>query len=449
MVSPLLKSRLGLKLNGSFHENLVVLDKIEQGITMTSPTTAKSLNKACACQTLDSSLLQKQLEEMFDDIALNRPNLFSSTAVFVSSDEVRRIEEIISSVEKVIALPQFQEEVLSLSPSSAHAKHGPHGVFMGYDFHLSERGPQLIEINTNAGGALLNIELARAQIACCSDVIWNLDLPHKLGEMEKVLYEMFLQEWHTQRNSPLRTLAIVDTDPINQYLYPEFKLFQNLFTRFGIKTFIADPKEFSFQDGKLLLGQEEIDFVYNRLTDFYLMDSTSKSLLEAYQSQSIVLSPNPFHHALYANKFNLITLSSEEELSRLGVSEENKRILTSGIPETMKVLTENSEQLWKERKSYFFKPNSGYGSKATYRGDKLTHRVWNEILQGEYVAQKIAPPSQRVISLDGKKHDLKLDLRAYVYRGSVQLLASRLYSGQTTNFRTPGGGFAPVFIAPE
>jgi len=27
----------------------------------------------------------------------------------------------------------------------------------------------------------------------------------------------------------------------------------------------------------------------------------------------------------------------------------------------------------------------------------------------------------------------------------VQWVAARLYQGQTTNFRTPGGGFAPVY----
>ena len=42
---------------------------------------------------------------------------------------------------------------------------------------------------------------------------------------------------------------------------------------------------------------------------------------------------------------------------------------------------------------------------------------------------------------------MKADIRAFVYQGSVQLFAARLYQGQTTNFRTPGGGFAPVFAA--
>ena len=40
---------------------------------------------------------------------------------------------------------------------------------------------------------------------------------------------------------------------------------------------------------------------------------------------------------------------------------------------------------------------------------------------------------------------LKFDLRCYAYDGRVQFTAARLYQGQTTNFRTPGGGFAPVF----
>jgi hypothetical protein len=29
------------------------------------------------------------------------------------------------------------------------------------------------------------------------------------------------------------------------------------------------------------------------------------------------------------------------------------------------------------------------------------------------------------------------------------LTAARLYQGQTTNFRTPGGGFAPVYVVSE
>jgi hypothetical protein len=51
--------------------------------------------------------------------------------------------------------------------------------------------------------------------------------------------------------------------------------------------------------------------------------------------------------------------------------------------------------------------------------------------------------------VDGQTVRLKLDLRAYGYRGQVQLLAARTWAGQTTNFRTEGGGFSPVVVLPE
>jgi hypothetical protein len=44
---------------------------------------------------------------------------------------------------------------------------------------------------------------------------------------------------------------------------------------------------------------------------------------------------------------------------------------------------------------------------------------------------------------------MKYDLRAYTYDGAVQWTAARLYRGQTTNFRTPGGGFAPVYSSAD
>lgn len=55
-------------------------------------------------------------------------------------------------------------------------------------------------------------------------------------------------------------------------------------------------------------------------------------------------------------------------------------------------------------------------------------------------------PGERHLNAD---QPLKIDIRNYVYDGQVQLVAARLYQGQTTNFRTPGGGFAPVYHLPQ
>ena len=55
-------------------------------------------------------------------------------------------------------------------------------------------------------------------------------------------------------------------------------------------------------------------------------------------------------------------------------------------------------------------------------------------------------PTERRVKVDGEVQSLKLDVRLYTYKGSPLLYAARVYQGQTTNFRTPGGGFAPIFI---
>jgi hypothetical protein len=65
------------------------------------------------------------------------------------------------------------------------------------------------------------------------------------------------------------------------------------------------------------------------------------------------------------------------------------------------------------------------------------------------VAQALTLPSERRVSIDGVVSELKLDIRSHGYAGCMQLIAARLYRGQTTNFRAPGGGFAPVFAMPS
>ena len=124
----------------------------------------------------------------------------------------------------------------------------------------------------------------------------------------------------------------------------------------------------------------------------------------------------------------------------------DQRQSLSAVPPTAMVTAENAEALWSARKRYFFKPAGGHGGKAVYRGDKMTRGVWDEVRQGGYIAQELAAPSERRIRLDGEIKALKLDVRLYTYRGLPLLAAARVYQGQTTNFRTPGGGFAPVFV---
>jgi len=424
---------------------------------------ADRLNADCHCVSLDSARLEAELERVspgfHDEVMAGRPHLFSRSAAFVSAGHVARMARLVAAVERVVALPAWQRHVLAWAPESARHGSPARGVFLGYDFHLGEGaggfGPQLIEINTNAGGGLLNALLARAQQACCEDV--GALLPGDLGgdTPEHLFLEMFLAEWRAFAGARGAAgampggIAIVDAEPATQYLHPEFVLFQRLFERAGIPALICDPAELALRDGALWHGSRRIDLVYNRLTDFALDEPANAVLRAAWLGDAALLTPHPRAHALYADKRNLAALSDDALLAGWGVDEATRATLREGIPRTEVVDARHAEDLWARRRQLFFKPASGYGSKAAYRGDKITRRVFDDVLAGSYVAQALVPPSSRTLRLGEDPVELKLDLRNYVYAGHVQLIAARLWQGQTTNFRTPGGGFAPVLQIPD
>jgi hypothetical protein len=417
---------------------------------------ADALNAGCFCRTLNRERLRDQLEDepclkgMMQNISQTRPNLFSSTVVFISADMQRQITATIAAIERVAALPGYQAQALARAHGIARHAFGPMGACMGYDFHLGEHCPQLIEINTNAGGALLNVALARAQEACCDEMDWAFASGKRRDTLKQSLFDMFASEWHLQRgDARWGSVVIVDEAPDAQYLAPEFELFRQLFIQQGITARIADPSALQWHNGQLLHQGAPVDMVYNRLTDFYLTEPANLALRQAYEAGAVVLTPHPHAHAVLADKRNLIGLSHDELLLAWGASAADRKQLACSVPSTRLVTPERADELWAQRRQLFFKPVAGYGAKAAYRGDKLTRRVWADILEGDFVAQALVPPGARMIEVDGVQTDLKFDIRAYTYAGQVQLLAARMYAGQTTNFRTQGGGFAPVVVVPE
>jgi hypothetical protein len=420
---------------------------------------ADALNLGCACQTLETARLREQLETepamagLTARLADSHPHLFSRTAVFLDPGVMLQIEAAVAALERVIALPAWQLQALARAPQIAGLDHGPAGVFMGYDFHLGQDGPRLIEINSNAGGALLNAALARAHRACCVAFPQVFDPQNSLAQLDGVFVDMFRAEWRLQRgDAPLRNVLIVDDAPDAQYLAPEFQMVRALLAAHGLLAVVADPGELQWRDGALwhpaLPTDMPVDLVYNRLTDFYLQGDAHSALRQAYEAGAAVVTPNPRTHALYADKRNLIALSDAALLESWGVSEPDRELLQRVVPATQRVTPERADDLWAQRRELFFKPAAGFGARAAYRGDKLTRRVWAEVLAGDYVAQALVPPSERLVRVGDETVHLKLDLRAYTYQGRVQLLAARTWQGQTTNFRTEGGGFSPVVVLP-
>lgn len=415
------------------------------------PSLAERLNHGCFCVTLDRDALAIEFDRevgvkgFAGALAESHPLLFSNSPVFVPAEAMDQMARVVTAVEAATKLSGYREAALSWAEPVARRDFGPVGALMGYDFHLTDDGPRLIEVNTNAGGAFLIAPLARSQRACCAPALWGADLPDFADNMAA----MFAEEWACQRGGGRRgSIAIIDDDPGAQNLLPEFRLAQSLLRTHGMETFIADPRDLTRSDTGLSLEGKPIDLIYNRLTDFAFEHADHAVLREAYELGSVVVTPNPHNYALFADKRNLTLICDQNRLSAWGLGVGHLAALRKASLPTLRVASANAEMLWKERRRWFFKPARGYASKAAYRGEKLTRRVWEEILSGDYVAQSYARPGSRYVRIEGSPAELKVDVRLYTYNGLVLLTAARLYRGQTTNMRTPGGGFAPVLIVP-
>lgn len=391
-----------------------------------SAARAEHLNHNCACESQGAS-----------DLAA----FYSRAPVFVSTGHVRQMEALIAAIHRVIFLPGFQDAVLAEAPPIAGIPQATQGVFTGFDFHVGADGPKLIEINTNAGGAMLNTVAGWRHPDCCDDRNPGVRLSPGRVQLESDFIAMFHNEWRLARGDrPLTTIAIVDEQPAQQFLYAEFRLFERLFAAQGIDAVIVDAAELEFANGRLQARGRPIDLVYNRLTDFYFERPAHAALRDAYVDDAVVVTPHPRAHALLADKRNLVRLTDAGCLGSLGVPGADVDVLLAGIPLSLRV--DDDERWWADRKAWFFKPAGGYGSRGAYRGDKLTRRVFGDLRRGDYIAQRLALPGERTVSSSAQR--FKVDLRCYVYDGRTQLMAARLYQGQTTNFRTAGGGFAPV-----
>jgi hypothetical protein len=378
---------------------------------------ADYLNAHCHCETLDKDTLAHS-------------QFFSQHPHFLSRDDLQHIQAFIKAHERIVRSGFF--------PTADRLVE--RGIFNSYDFHISDNGPQLIEINTNAAGALLGLYAERAMLRCCEGVPGYLTYPGFAWD-EQQLVQMFQREFALRYpERALRRVAIVDEKPHEQFFYPEFLLVQQMLRRHQIDAVIADPEELSIRENVAYAGELPLDFIYNRLTDFALEKPSSATLKQIYERGLATVSPNPAVHALYANKANL-TLFWSDAAAKLPPTD--LATVRAHLPETVFVTAANADQLWSQRKEWFFKPVDGYGGKGVYRGDKLTTKVWQHIIGGSYIAQRyIAPRTRQVTDVTS----LKYDVRVYTYAGEILGLMARYYQGQTTNFRTEHGGLAGVLV---
>ena len=210
---------------------------------------------------------------------------------------------------------------------------------------------------------------------------------------------------------------------------------------------VCDVAELERVPEGLALAGQTLDLVYLRDTDWRFEQPRSRALRSAYLEDAVCVTPSPREHHLLANKERLALFSQAKQLLALGATAADAALLAAHVPETRRLDDLGLGAAWSSRREWVFKPATAFGSRGVYRGDKISRRKLEEIAAaGGFVAQRRVEPGRIEVQTDAGPRRMKFDVRAYAYRDEVLLLGARVYQGQVTNLRTPGGGFSAICV---
>ena len=350
--------------------------------------------------------------------------LFFDQSIHLPSNIYEQIKTTVQSLYQLRNNKNYQKNLMKKQTSFNLENQKQDSVLMAYDFHLNNETVKLIEVNTNASAFLLLNTLYQFK---------SLNYKKALEDLKA----SFQREWmiFNKKESPPPKIVLIDREPLKQKMVIEFFMYKDFFKSMGWNMEILDSRQIKMdsQYGLYTPKDEKIDFIYNRDTDFYF--ENHPVLAKAYQQNTCLILPQPKDYCLLADKNRLADWFSKDWPELKGIQKNllNTKILNSG----------NKQELWQNRKKYFFKICQGYGGKMAYKGASLSRPKFEELFQYNSLAQEYIAPSK---IKDSKNQEWKLDIRAYAYKDQIQQLAGRVYQGQVTNFKTPGSGFATVKI---
>ena len=321
--------------------------------------------------------------------------------------------------------PAYLSTLAPALPEAAHISTSWPSVLMGFDFHLTADGPKLIEINNNAGG----LHIGGGQWLPQHD----LSAAGASGTLEERLLAMFPDQWNA--------IAIMDEDIENQFMYPEMCAYAELLRRSGRRVWLCSPENLVPGEDGLYVEGERIDAIYNRHTDFYLLEQPLRHIRAAYERGQVVLNPHPRSYALIGDKSRMADWWQPGLLEGC-VDPQTVALIRQVTPETRRLAGLDLQQVWSDRSQWVFKPVARHGGKGVVIGKGISRKRFDELDADDTIVQRLVPASEVLVN----DKQLKLDIRLYMHGSKLIALAGRVWSGQVTNFREPGSGWVSLAI---
>ena len=257
-------------------------------------------------------------------------------------------------------------------------------------------------------------------------------------------------------------IAILDWKEVPTY--SEFVLFHNYFELQGFDCVIADPREATYENGRLMLEGQQIHLIYKRvlLSELVAHGGLDHPVIRAVRDRAVCML-NPFRCKILHKKASLAVLSDEAN-THLFTAEERSAI-ERYIPWT-RLLAERQTFyegkqidllpfLAKNKDQFVIKPNDEYGGKGVVLGWEVDTNTWEAALQTalsepSIVQKRVALPQIPYASwVDGSVeiYDRMIDTNPFIWYGSyVDGCLTRLSTVSLLNVTAGGGSTVPSFV---
>ncbi|SHF51964.1 hypothetical protein SAMN04487965_2130 [Microbulbifer donghaiensis] len=380
------------------------------------------------------------------------PDYFTVAQVHQSIPQtlLAEIDDFINLFERVSRRRPWTQQATEGVPAIAHSPRREVCFFSAWDFHLPPDRPgdwQLIEFNDNGSGLLFAAQINRSYYDHFLADDGAIRPPPRLDDLHRRVLEMIEREARTclHSDNPDGVLILDERDSLQKGRFRE-ELMQlaALCRAQGWRAHTAAPEDLTWDAGNLLVGGEPVSFVVNRSTDFFWQADKFTALREAYGNGRVYIAPNPFSYATRSDKRLLDWLSRPDRDTELGITSDERELLSRHVPPTWELSEDNLDALAARKLELVFKPaRSHAGLGVLDSRDVGRHRLRRLLSKGEcYVAQRRVGKGQL---LDASGNPLWADLRVWSWRGQRYLISGRASRQENRLDLEPPGGWLPTF----
>lgn len=257
-------------------------------------------------------------------------------------------------------------------------------------------------------------------------------------------------------------IAILDWKEVPTY--SEFVLFHDYFESQGYDCVIADPREVTYQNGRLMADGKQIHLIYKRVLISELVErgGLDHPVVRAVRDNAVCM-VNPFRSKILHKKASLAVLSDETNAHFFTADE--LAAIERYIPWTR--MLEERHTVYKGQRvdllpflaihkdEFVIKPNDEYGGKGVVLGWEVNSDEWETVLKTAlteaFIVQKRVPlPKIPYASwVDGRVaiYDRMIDSNPFIWYGNyVDGCLTRLSTVDLLNVTAGGGSIVPTFV---